>query len=87
MSNPGERLFLEITGRFYSENGADIVDSLERYVVRVCVAQSEGATHLTELLRRCFRLPEIDKARVHDRVFQNGEFSGHHMGSLKVGVV
>ena len=48
---------------------------------RDCIA------HLTKLLRRCIRLPEIGDARVHDRVFQNGYFSRNHVRRLQAGVV
>jgi len=43
--------------------------------------------HLTELLRRCARLPEIGEARVNNRVFQNSDFAGHHVCRLQAGVV
>ena len=42
--------------------------------------QSEDdVAHLTELLWRCTRLPQIDKARVNDGMFQDSEFTRHHM--------
>jgi hypothetical protein len=46
--------------------------------------RAKGQTHLTELLRRCARLPEIGKARVNDWVFQNGDFVRHRVHRSQV---
>lgn len=44
VSDPRERLFLEITGRLDSKNCADVVDPLKRYVIGMCVAQGKRIT-------------------------------------------
>ena len=44
-------------------------------------------THLTELLWRCARLPEIGEAGVDNWVFENGDFARHHMRRLEADAV